>query len=198
MSVTTIDLLRHGEAAGGEIFRGSTDVALTEKGWQQMQSAIAEQDHYDHIISSPMQRCILFAEQLAHHQKIPVSTNQRLKEISFGDWDGQTFNDVKTSDAERFNGFWRSPLENTPPNGEPLQIFYERVVGGFVEEVQRHQGRHLLMVVHGGVIKALVSYVMQSNVEAMMRVDVPFACKTRINIYHDENNLWPQLVFHRP
>ena len=38
--VTTVDLLRHGESEGGEIFRGSIDVPLTEMGWQQMQSAV--------------------------------------------------------------------------------------------------------------------------------------------------------------
>ena len=51
MKTTTIDLLRHGQCEGGEIFRGSTDVALSEAGWQQMRHATQEEDNWDRVIT---------------------------------------------------------------------------------------------------------------------------------------------------
>ncbi len=55
---TTIDLLRHGACEGGEIFRGSSDVALSEQGWQQMRAAIADETApWQAVVSSSLQRC---------------------------------------------------------------------------------------------------------------------------------------------
>lgn len=196
MLVTTIDLLRHGETEGGDMFRGATDVALSANGWQQMRDTLPTAIAYDHIISSPMQRCYKFANEISATSHRPLSINQQLKEISFGDWDGQLFADVKLNDGERFNGFWRNPMDNTPPNGESLEAFYQRITVAFLQEVNAHKGKQLLMVVHGGVIKALIAYIMQSPIQAMMRIDVPYACKSQIKIYHDNENDWPQLVFH--
>ena len=59
------DLIRHGEPAGGPMFRGSKDDPLSDTGWQQMNAAIRDDDQWDVIITSPLLRCRLFAEQLA-------------------------------------------------------------------------------------------------------------------------------------
>ena len=48
---TCIDFLRHGECEGGEIFRGSgSDVALTNKGWQQMRDSVQDMACWDSIL----------------------------------------------------------------------------------------------------------------------------------------------------
>ena len=44
---TLIDILRHGQCEGGEIYRGSTDVPLTDLGWQQMRNAVASHNGWD-------------------------------------------------------------------------------------------------------------------------------------------------------
>ncbi len=59
-----VDLLRHGACAGGEIYRGRSDVALSELGLKQMQAAVLGL-HWQSIISSPLQRCDKFAQGLA-------------------------------------------------------------------------------------------------------------------------------------
>lgn len=76
-TTTYIDLLRHGECEGGNIFRGSTNVALTEHGEKRMQNACrylldnsfasdnrvsqtlhaTEKPTWDTVITSPLQRC---------------------------------------------------------------------------------------------------------------------------------------------
>ena len=56
-----LDLLRHGETELGGGLRGSLDDALTELGWAQMHEAVQGQGPWDRIVSSPLQRCRLFA-----------------------------------------------------------------------------------------------------------------------------------------
>lgn len=194
--VTTVDILRHGKTEGGEIFRGSTDLVLNTEGWQQMQDALDGVEGWQQIITSPMQRCLQFARELAGKNGIAYDINENLREISFGDWDGKSFAEIKQNDAGLFHNFWRDPVNHTPPNAESIETFCIRVSEGFWQEIGRHQGKHVLLVVHGGVVRALLSEVLQTSMHSLMRFDVPYACLTRIKIYHDDENHWPQLVFH--
>jgi alpha-ribazole phosphatase len=196
--VTTIDILRHGQTEGGEIFRGSTDVSLNTEGLQEMWNALNGMTGWQHIISSPLQRCLYFSELLAQEKAIEHSTNMQLCEISFGDWDGKAFTDIQQETPELFNQFWRDPLNYMPPNAESIEAFCARVRAGFWQEIQQHQGKHLLMVVHGGVVRAILSEVLQTPMLSLMRFDVPYACVTRLKIYHEQEKCWPQLIFHNP
>lgn len=195
-SVTTIDLLRHGKPEGGDIFRGTTDVALSDVGWQQMHAALEPLEGWQQIVTSPMQRCLAFSQELAQQQGIGAAIEPGLKEISFGDWDGQTFKAVEAQDKALFDGFWSDPIVNTPPNAEPMLDFCSRIQQAFWQSVEDYKGQHLLMVVHGGVIRAILQDVMKSDVVALMRFEVPYASISRIKIYHDDKGTFPQLVFH--
>jgi alpha-ribazole phosphatase len=195
-AVTTIDILRHGKTEGGEMFRGRTDVLLSAEGWLQMQQAVKEKAPWELVLTSPLLRCQYFADDLARQRKVECVSVADLREISFGDWDGRLFSDIKQTDAERFQQFWRNPVENTPPNGEPLTQFQSRVSEAFAEVLESHQGKHILMVTHGGVVRAILSEVLHSPLQAMMRLEVPYACISRVVVYHDGDKHWPQLVFH--
>ena len=70
---TLIDILRHGQCQGGEIYRGSTDVSLTDLGWQQMRNAVASHSGWDAVVSSPLTRCKLFAQEHAAENQIPIA-----------------------------------------------------------------------------------------------------------------------------
>mgnify|MGYP000353750330 CR=1 FL=1 len=50
MSVTTIDLLRHGETEGEGVYRGQQDYLLTEIGREQMQSVLTDELPWQQII----------------------------------------------------------------------------------------------------------------------------------------------------
>ena len=68
-----IDLIRHGTPVGGSKYRGhAIDDPLTEQGWQQMYAAIGNYNYWDRIISSPMHRCLDFAEQLSEQHSSQI------------------------------------------------------------------------------------------------------------------------------
>jgi len=54
---TTVDLIRHGEPEGGVKLRGWLDDPLSAAGWQQMRAAIAGNNAWQQIVTSPMLRC---------------------------------------------------------------------------------------------------------------------------------------------
>ena len=85
-----LDLLRHGETELGGGLRGSLDDALTELGWAQMHEAVQGQGPWDRIVSSPLQRCRLFAQALAATLEVPLTLDADLQELHFGVWEGQS------------------------------------------------------------------------------------------------------------
>lgn len=199
-SVTTVDLLRHGKPEGGDIFRGHSDVAISELGLQQMQAAIDklsdDEGGWQQLLTSPMQRCQTFASQLSYARGLPCAVIDDLREISFGDWDGRSFKDIAAADKVLFDSFWRDPVVHTPPNGEPMLTFCQRINDVFWQQVEAFQGRQLLMVVHGGVIRAILADILNSGSASLTCFEVPYASVTRIKIYHDAAGRFPQLVFH--
>lgn len=194
--VTTVDILRHGKPEGGNIFRGTTDVDLSDIGWSQMTNAIPDKQAYQRILTSPMIRCRDFAAKMAKDQQITCQEIVDLREISFGDWDGLTFKEVEQHSPDLFKQYWTDPVKHSPPNAEPMMAFCQRVKQAFWQQVHHYQGEHLLMVVHGGVVRAILMDILQSAPVALMRFEVPYASVTRINIYHDDAASYPQLVFH--
>jgi alpha-ribazole phosphatase len=155
-----IDLLRHGESELSHTLRGSLDDALTPLGWQQMQRSIDQSGdpHWDMIFSSPLQRCRLFAEQLAHQQQIPLKLDPNLQEMHFGDWEGQSIAMLYQQFPELLADFWQQPMQTTLPNAESMQQFQQRVsraLNNIQQQMQMQQQRRALLVTHGGVIKLL-------------------------------------------
>jgi alpha-ribazole phosphatase len=196
--VTTIDLLRHGACEGGEIFRGSTDVALCEEGWQQMRDALALQSGWQQVISSSLQRCRNFAEQFAQQQGLPLAVMDDLRELHFGAWEGRRLLDIEREHGELLQSFWRDPSLVTPPDGESLLQFRERLTRAADQILAEQKGRHVLIITHGAVIRLLLCEWLHMRMTAFSNIAVPYAALTRIKIfYRAGREPWLQLCFHQ-
>lgn len=198
--VTTIDLLRHGECQGGEIYRGVTDVPLTERGWQQMEASLqADVVHaerpWQRIVSSPLQRCRLFSEAKAQALGIPMISHAGFREMNFGDWEGRTIEAVHRDDAEAVTNFYKDPATVAPPGGESMQMVQGRLLAAWHEILAQHQGEHLLLVQHGGTIRILLAELLQMPLAAVTRLEIHYASLSRVQIYTADDELFPKLVF---
>ncbi len=182
-----IDLLRHGETAGGARFRGSTDDALTEVGWTQMRTATEQgAPGWDRIISSPLKRCADFACELGQQHSLPVSLDERFQEMHFGAWEGCSAAELMATDADALTRFWNDPLRHTPPQAEPLADFELRVMSAWRDVVSRYAGENILLVTHGGVIRVLLCHTRQHPIERLLEFEVGHASIQRIHIGHPQ------------
>ncbi|GGE64891.1 hypothetical protein GCM10011533_16590 [Streptosporangium jomthongense] len=196
-STTVFDLIRHGEPEGGPMYRGSRDDPLSTTGWQQMRAAITEADHWDAIVSSPMRRCVHFARELADRYQIHLHTDERLREINFGEWEGRTAEEVMASDGERLSRFWADPVGNSPPGGETTADFNRRVVESWHHWQQELAGTKILIVCHGGVIRMIVADTMNIPLEhAFSGLTTPYACRSRIQVNISDHGRFQSLVAH--
>jgi len=167
-----LDLLRHGETELGGGLRGSLDDALTPKGWEQMRAGVAQQGPWDRLISSPLQRCARFAEELGARLGLPVEIERDLRELHFGAWEGQSAAALMETDADDLGRFWSDPYGFTPPDGEPVEQFAERVLAAVSRLQQRYAGQRLLLISHGGVMKVLLARARGLPREQLLQIEV--------------------------
>lgn len=193
---TTIDLIRHGEPVGGNKYRGQIDDPLSDKGWAQMRAAVGEHRPWDAIVSSPLSRCAAFARELAARHGLPLSFDERLKEIGFGSWEGRTAAELLAEDPERLSRFWHDPITHIPPGAEPVAAFRDRIVMAWEALTEHHHGGHVLVVCHAGVIRMIVRHILETPLQHMFRLHVPNACLTRIRIDGRGATALPRLIFH--
>ena len=167
-----LDLLRHGETELGGGLRGSLDDALTTLGWTQMRDAVTGQGPWDRIVSSPLQRCALFARELSEQLDLPVSFDKDLQELHFGAWEGQSAAALIEVDEQALGLFWADPYAFTPPDAEPVLEFSARVLSA-VSRLQRDfAGQRVLVVCHGGVMKLLLAQARGMPREQLLQVPV--------------------------
>ncbi|MCR4537588.1 alpha-ribazole phosphatase family protein [Pseudomonas sp. 18.1.10] len=167
-----LDLLRHGETELGGGLRGSLDDALTARGWAQMRAAVVAQGPWDRVVSSPLQRCARFADELGAQLKVPVSLEKDLQELHFGAWEGQSAAALMETDAEALGLFWADPYSFTPPQGEPVSDFSDRVLGAVARLHQAYAGERVLLVSHGGVMRLLLARARGLPREQLLNVEV--------------------------
>ena len=158
---TQIDVIRHGEPVGGRRYRGhGVDDPLTEAGWQQMWTAVAGRADWHHISTSPLTRCLDFAQQLSKKHKIGYSIDDRFKEIGFGTWEGLTPDEILAMDANALDHFYKDPLRNRPEGAEPLETFSKRVWDAYQDISRKHTNENVLVVGHAGVIRAITANIL--------------------------------------
>lgn len=158
---TQIDVIRHGEPVGGRRYRGhGVNDPLTEKGWQQMWGAVADCSDWQHIVSSPLSRCLDFAQQLSKKLKIGYSVDDRLKEIGFGTWEGLTPDEIIANDIDVLKQFYKDPIRNRPEGAEPLESFSSRVWDAYEDISRKHLNEKVLIVGHAGVIRAITANIL--------------------------------------
>lgn len=161
--LTTLILVRHGRTALTEshkISGGSgSDPSLSDLGVSdasavaQLLSSFGSLPPYDFVprptivVSSPMRRTAETAKIIAKALGSEVEFAEELREISFGDWDGETNEDVAVKWPKELEA-WKGSFELSPPNGESLEIFESRTVSARKNILKKYAGKTVVVVAH--------------------------------------------------
>lgn len=135
--------------------QGHADPPLDELG-QRQAKAVAERlktATLTAIYSSPLRRARATAEAIAHHHRLTVQYDDRLKERHLGEWTGLTGDEANEQSPELWaNSAWR--LQG-PPGGESFPQLIERVAATLEEVVATHPNDRVAIVTHGGTLSAV-------------------------------------------
>jgi alpha-ribazole phosphatase len=122
----------------------------------------------------------------------PWLVEPALMEQDFGDWQGLTFEEVQQRRPAEAHRFWVAPATEAPPNGESFAALAERVAAAVLGLSDRHPGRDLIAVAHGGTIRAALAQALGIDPEAVLRFSVANLSLTRIDALRTDEGqrLW--------
>jgi broad specificity phosphatase PhoE len=170
--VTTILLARHGESDWNrwKRWQGFADRPLTELGRKQALDLAErlQETELDAIYSSDLQRARETAEIVARSMSLTVQTMPDLREVDVGSWSGLT----RAEAEERFpQGYarWLNGGEGWD-DGETYGQMSERVVGAIHRIARAHDGRRVLVIAHGGSIRAVHAAALGVDVHSYRRI----------------------------
>ncbi len=195
---TKLLLVRHGEPELKQALLGKTDSPLSALGFQQLTAFFKKLGAFDRLISSPLLRCKMFSTDYCEKHDTALHIEPQLREFDFGDWDGMTYQDLHQTHPEAIARFFSDPANNSPPNGESLCSFSQRVESTALRLIDKYQNERLVVLCHAGVIRTLVAWCLaidyQSGVQ-FQRFNVDYGSVTELQIFHhDSDQPLPQLV----
>ncbi len=129
--MTRLLLVRHGETEWNSdvIYRGRTEVALSEAGRHQAEAVGTrlEQEKVTAVYSSPLVRARETAEAIGRHTGCRVQVLQDLTDLDCGEWQGSSDSEVKARYPEERRLWLSAPHLVTLPGGESLADVSARV-----------------------------------------------------------------------
>jgi alpha-ribazole phosphatase len=163
MNSRLVHLLRHGQTALTGRLVGRTDCAVSDEGIAACIDQIVGLA-FDAVVTSDLMRARSCAEAIGH----PIHLDARWRELDFGAWDGLATSEI---DAAALGAFWSDPDAFPPPGGEHWSSLVGRV-GGAIGDLPPGD---VLVVTHGGAIRATLAHLFGFDQRALWAFDLPCA-----------------------
>lgn len=161
---------------------GQTDVGLANSFDDEMKQLNTKLAHLEDplVFSSPLQRCLNLAQKTVKHFNFTsLKTDERLLELNFGDWELKPWAEIPQGSLDEWSD---EQVKEAPPNGESYFQLHQRAVEFLKDLEEYQQSKQVLVFTHAGVIRALVSEVLNKPLREASRVEVDFGKVTHISI----------------
>ncbi|HSE02888.1 MAG TPA: histidine phosphatase family protein [Methylomirabilota bacterium] len=170
-------LARHGQSVSNAVrrFQGAQDVALSPLGVRQAEAlrVAVGRRRIAHVYASPLERARRTAEIARAGLALPMTVVDDLRELSLGEWEGCTVEEIRTRPGDPYTRWVRDPVQCLPPGGEPLAEVQARVLRAIEGIAAAHpNGDDVLIVSHGGVISALLAHWLGLPLSSIWRLAV--------------------------
>jgi alpha-ribazole phosphatase len=157
-------------------FQGHTDIPLNDCGRSQAhrwQRQLAEEP-LEAIVASDLLRASETAEILAKPHGLSVRTDPRLRELSFGDWEGLTYAEIQQQYPDELAAWQQNYSRFSAPSGESLRDL-EGLLHLFVGDLERQTPMvTVLVVAHRGSLRSLLCVLLGLPVDRQwdFRLDI--------------------------
>ena len=156
-----IYLIRHAKPDlphNGKLYYGSTDYQLSEEGILMARelSDVLKGLEVGAVFSSDLKRAVDTAEISLSGRLCDIKQVRGLREIHLGEWEGRSFDEVRSNWNELYEKRGTSFDSVGPPGGESFKDLQKRTVPAFEEILKNNPSGDILVFAHGGVIWTLM------------------------------------------
>ena len=186
-TVTTLYLVRHAEVDVNYqgVFGGRIDMDISPRGHEQA-AALArylKRKKFDAIYASPMKRVQQTLAPYANNGGPKPVIMPNLHEVHFGDWTGLTFAQVLERFGARASSWLDQLAAGTIPNAETATAYRERIEPCVREILNKHSGQHVAVFCHGGVIRQILSILIDIPLPKTAGFEIDYTSITEIEIH---------------
>lgn len=184
-------LVRHGETVANreKRFQGWTESPLSEQGlWQAEKAGLfLGKMKIDSVYSSDLQRAVHTAEAIGQKCGLEPRSSFLLREINFGRWEGLTYDEIEAGWGEEIKSWFDDPFTRSAPGGENIEQVGQRMLS-FLHGLENEQPaqQRLVVVSHGGSIRALLQAVMKLDREKFWNLQVDNASISLLCREHEQ------------
>ena len=189
--------VRHGQTewTGSGRSQGQSDVALSAAGIEQAEKLAANfpVEHIDAIYASDLIRARVTAETVAKRFGLGVNLEPAFRELSFGDWEGLTYEQIVASWPDAMENFLAHPDILDIPHGESFPEVQQRAMSRLQELIQKHEGQTIMVAAHGAVLRTMLTAALHMPLQYLWSIR---QFNTAVNIvrYDAEGNPTVELL----
>ena len=193
MQRTRIYLVRHGQVEGHEEkrYNGQVNVPLTQLGRVQSGRVcdclldIA----LDAVYSSDLNRSRSCAELIAASHHLAVDTEESLRELHIGDWEGRTWAELQESYPDDWQARLQDLVNFQVPGGESLKDAADRIRPTIRRILAQYRGGNIALVAHGGVNRIILLDALGAPLEQAFSIEQDYGCLNIIDYFSDGNSV---------
>lgn len=127
------------------------------------------------FFSSPLQRCKKLAQALAGDPR-KIHFDDRLVELSFGDWEMQPWDELPQDEMKAWRGNF---VSKSAPNGETFLQLYERV-SDFWDQLATEDVDDAVVVSHSGTMHAIVGHILEIPLDNVYNLKMSYGQVIRV------------------
>ena len=173
---TRFIVVRHGQTEWNVAARiqGHGDSPLTAEGVAQAK-AIAQRlagEKFDRIVASDLPRAHDTAKHIAALSGRGITVDSRLRERSFGDGEGMSYEEVDRAYPGAFSRLRETDPDYRIPGGESRREFHERIVAAMESLARKHAGETVVVVTHGGALSTMYRHIHGIPLDKAHAIDI--------------------------
>jgi probable phosphoglycerate mutase len=155
----TLYLVRHGNTSQSSegVFCGDIDPPLTDKGKLEAErvAKVMQPLGLNAIYCSPKLRARMTAEPIARATGLTPVTDEGLREIAYGSWEGRKETEIAETEKDAFNAWKADPALVSPPGGESAFAIAARALPVLLRARREHASGRILLVSHKATVRVI-------------------------------------------
>jgi alpha-ribazole phosphatase len=190
--MTKLILIRHGNTIDEDtkkVYKGRIDIPLSPTGVARMEKASAFLADFpmDRIFTSTLSRSIESGRIVAGPQKPEIEIEPAFDEVSFGVWEGLSFNEIRERYPEEQARWIADPETYPPPGGESFESARKRSMDRLAAVLEECRGQTIAVVAHAGILRIMIFSLMEIRLSRLFRIGQDYGAINIVDVWDDGN-----------